>query len=123
VTAVAGWTDAQARHLTASALRLAALPRTRRGGLAPVAGIIRAVPASARAASAGVRVKELDISIFPPPGTRTSMPGGDRCSATFSVSVMASLLVSACATWKTPPGGCRAGSGVHGVAGMLIPLI
>jgi hypothetical protein len=45
------------------------------------------------------------------------------CSATFSVSVMASLLVSACATWKTPPGGCRAGSGVHGVAGMLIPLI
>jgi hypothetical protein len=23
-------------------------------------------------------VTELDISIFPPPGTRTSMPGGDR---------------------------------------------
>jgi hypothetical protein len=32
--------------------------------------------ASAPAASARVCVKELDISIFPPPGTRTSMPGG-----------------------------------------------
>jgi hypothetical protein len=48
---------------------------------------------------------------------------GWACSASFSVSVVASLAVSMCATWKTPPGGGRAGSGVHGVGGMLILLI
>jgi hypothetical protein len=32
----------------------------------------------ARQSRAAYQVKELDISIFPPPGTRTSMPGGDR---------------------------------------------
>src|SRR6266536_700107 len=43
--------------------------------------------------------------------------------ASFSVSGVASLLVSACATGKAPPGGCRAGPGVHGVGGVLILLI
>jgi hypothetical protein len=31
------------------------------------------------------------------------------CSASFSVSVAASLAVSACATWKTPPAGAGRG--------------
>ena len=31
------------------------------------------------------------------------------CSASFSVSVVASLAVSMCATWKTPPGGAGRG--------------
>jgi hypothetical protein len=31
------------------------------------------------------------------------------CSATFSVSVVASLAVSVCATAETPPGGCGRG--------------